>query len=122
MKKILPIITFLFLLASCSTSTPSTIVDVNAEEAKQLIDEGVTVLDVRTASEYEDGHITNATLIPLNELENRLNELDKETQYVVVCRSGNRSAQASKILAENDFKHIYNMQGGMNNWMYEIEK
>jgi rhodanese-related sulfurtransferase len=51
-----------------------------------------------------------------------LNDLDKEESYLVVCRSGNRSAQASEILINNSFANIYNMTGGMNSWAYEIAK
>ena len=97
--------------------------NVTADEAKELIDKKeVVVLDVRTAEEYQGGHIPNATLIPLQELENRMKELDPSATYLVVCRSGNRSAQASEILTANSFKSIYNMTGGMNTWGYEIEQ
>lgn len=96
--------------------------NVTADEAKELIDKKeVVVLDVRTAEEYQGGHIPNATLIPLQELENRMKELDPSATYLVVCRSGNRSAQASEILTTNSFKSIYNMTGGMNTWGYEIK-
>jgi len=61
-------------------------------------------------------------LIPLQELENKLNDLDKDEPYLVVCRSGNRSKLASEILTSNSFTEIYNMTGGMNSWVYEIEK
>ncbi|MDM5328243.1 rhodanese-like domain-containing protein [Neobacillus sp. CF12] len=93
-----------------------------SEEAKQLIDnKEVVVLDVRTPEEYQEEHIPNAILLPLQELENKLNDLDKEETYIVVCRSGNRSTQASEILINNKFTNINNLTGGMNNWSYEIE-
>ncbi|GHH99137.1 rhodanese-like domain-containing protein [Neobacillus kokaensis] len=97
--------------------------NVTAEDAKQLIGNNkLIVLDVRTQEEYQQGHIPNATLIPLQELEGRLNELKTDAAYLVVCRSGKRSAQASEILTDNGFIKVYNMTGGMNNWRYEIEK
>lgn len=97
--------------------------NVTAEEAKELIDnKEVMILDVRTPEEYEEGHIPTATLIPLQELENRLNELDPSESYLIVCRSGNRSGQASEILTANNFDSIYNMTGGMNSWGYDIEQ
>ncbi|MHC0038522.1 rhodanese-like domain-containing protein [Pseudoneobacillus sp. C159] len=96
--------------------------NVSTEDSKRLIDnKEVAVLDVRSPDEFQEGHIPNSTLIPLQELENRLSELNKETTYLVVCRSGNRSEQASDILVKNGFSKIYNMTGGMNNWTYEIE-
>lgn len=109
----------LVLLTACGNAGYK---NVSTEDAKQLIDNNeVVVLDVRTPDEFQEGHIPNATLIPLQELENSLNEIDKEQTYLVVCRSGNRSAQASQILSSNGFSNIYNMTGGMNNWGFEIE-
>jgi rhodanese-related sulfurtransferase len=115
---------FLFLgmlifLTACSSAGYK---NVSTEEAKQLIDNNeVIVLDVRTPDEFQGGHIPNSTLIPLQELENRLTELNKGESYLVVCRSGNRSTKASEILTGNGFSKIYNMTGGMNNWSFEIE-
>lgn len=96
--------------------------DISPDEAKELIDnKEVIVLDVRTPEEFQEGHIPNATLLPLQELEQRLKELDKDESYLVVCRSGNRSAQASDILMNNGFTSIYNMTSGMSGWTYEVE-
>lgn len=98
--------------------------DVTVIEAKQLITEGkVTVIDVRTPEEYAEGHIPGSKLVPLQELEGRLADLpDKDTQYLIVCRSGNRSAQASDLLVKNGYTRILNMVGGMNEWKFETEK
>ncbi|MDQ0157582.1 rhodanese-like domain-containing protein [Robertmurraya andreesenii] len=97
--------------------------NLSTEEAKKLVDHSeAVVLDVRTPEEFEEGHIPKATLIPLQELESRLGELDKDETYLVVCRSGNRSAQASELLVQEGFKKVYNMTGGMNTWDDEIEK
>jgi rhodanese-related sulfurtransferase len=109
------------LLTACGVSSGE-YRNVTSEEATQLIDSNeIVVLDVRTPEEFEEGHIPNSILIPVQELEFRLNELEKEEHYLVVCRSGNRSAQASEILINNKFNNVYNMTGGMNNWSYEIE-
>jgi rhodanese-related sulfurtransferase len=121
MKKISSflILIILVLLTACGNAGYK---NVSTEDAKKLIENNeVVVLDVRTPEEFQGGHIPNATLIPLQELENRLNEIDKKKGYLVVCRSGNRSAQASEILSNNGFSTIYNMTGGMNNWAFEIE-
>ncbi|WP_066304932.1 rhodanese-like domain-containing protein [Bacillus sp. FJAT-29814] len=97
--------------------------NVSQEEAKKLIDKKeVTVLDVRTPEEFQQGHIPGATLIPVQILDGSLDELDKDTAYLVVCRSGNRSVQASDILTNNGFTQVYNMTGGMNTWTYELEQ
>jgi rhodanese-related sulfurtransferase len=97
-------------------------VNVNAKEAKALIDGGIEVLDVRTPEEYAEGHIKEAKLLPLQELDARLDELDKNTPYLLICRSGNRSSQAQVILKNAGFIKTYNTLGGMNEWPYETEK
>ena len=120
MKKIFAALMFALLITGCSGGSYT---DVSVDEAKELIDNGeVQVLDVRTPDEFAAGHIPGAKLVPLQVLESMLSELDQDQKYLVVCRSGNRSTQASGILVENGFKHIYNMTGGMNEWTYEIEK
>lgn len=122
LKKLLPFLTlFLFLvLTACGNEGYR---NVSSDEAKELIDnKEVVVLDVRTPEEFQAGHIPDATLIPVQELEGRLNELEKNDPYLVVCRSGNRSIKASEILTSKGFKKIYNLTEGMNAWPYEIEQ
>ena len=113
-------------LTSCVfTHTPSTpnppsvtYKNVVAAEAQQLIQEkgNLIILDVRTQSEYDSGHILNAVLIPVAELADRLGELDRTKAILVYCRSGSRSAQASQILVNNGFLQVYNLEGGLVAW------
>lgn len=113
-------VVFVIFLAGCGSGNEG-YTNVSVKQAEQLIaGQQTVVLDVRTREEFREGHIPKATLIPLQELNSRLSELDKSTTYLVVCRSGNRSAQASEILLKNGFTHIYNMTGGMNDWTYEM--
>ncbi len=94
-----------------------TYVNITGEEAKRVIDtEDVILLDVRTEEEYDSAHIEEATLIPVAELSNRTEELNKSKKIVVYCRSGHRSATASGILIEDGFKRVYNVLGGINEW------
>jgi rhodanese-related sulfurtransferase len=98
--------------------------EVSVTEAYQMREEGAFVLDVREPHEWEAGHIPDATLIPLGQLESRLNEIPDDQEILVVCRSGNRSAQARNILKNEGFKNVTSMAGGMNQWAansYEIE-
>jgi rhodanese-related sulfurtransferase len=98
--------------------------EVSVEDAYQMRDNGAFVLDVRELGEWEEGHIPNATLIPLGQLERRMNEIPKDQEVVIVCRSGNRSAQARDILKNAGFTNITSMGGGMNQWIaksYEVE-
>ncbi len=85
-----------------------------------LHDSVMVLLDVRTPEEYEGGHVANSILIPVQELEARLGELDsvKTTRIVTICRSGNRSARAALILQERGF-NAFNMAGGMLKWNAE---
>lgn len=99
---------------------PST---VNVDKAYELRQEGIFVLDVRENHEWETVHIPGATLIPLGELENRLNEIPNDEDILVVCRSGNRSTAARDILMNSGFKNVTSMAGGMIDWVnrsYEV--
>jgi len=84
----------------------------------------VILLDVREDDEFKAGHIPGAEWIPLGQLSSRLNELPKDKTIVAVCRSGNRSGQATELLRQNGFD-AHNMQGGMNSWVQaglEVQK
>ena len=89
---------------------------VSVEEAYQLRQEGAFILDVRRLDEWEQGHIPGATLITLDELGSRLDEVPRDQPVVVVCRSGNRSAQGRDILFDAGFTKVTSMDGGMNSW------
>ena len=86
----------------------------NEAVAKQQ--EGAFILDVREPSEWNDAHIEGATLVPLGELESRVNELPRDQEIVVACRSGNRSAQARDVLLNDGFTQVTSMAGGLNQW------
>ncbi|MDD5675805.1 MAG: rhodanese-like domain-containing protein [Chitinivibrionales bacterium] len=92
---------------------------VNAERAKTMVtDSQVTLLDVRTPPEFSEGHILGARLIPVAELEERLNEIAslKDRPILVYCRTGNRSGMASRILRKNGFTKVTNLAGGILAW------
>jgi rhodanese-related sulfurtransferase len=75
-------------------------------------------IDVRTPQEYAGGHIADAINIDFNaaDFKKNINELDKNVKYIVYCRTGARSAAASKVMAELGFKYINNMLGGFSDW------
>ena len=73
-------------------------------------------LDVRTAEEYAEAHVQGAVLIPLQQLEGRLNEVPKEKRVYVYCRSGKRSVAASNMLVKAGFTNIENIEGGIQAW------
>ncbi|MCK6540410.1 MAG: rhodanese-like domain-containing protein [Anaerolineales bacterium] len=90
--------------------------EVSVTEASTLRDEGAFILDVREPEEWNESHISGATLIPLGELASRVDELPKDREIVVVCRSGNRSAQGRDILLSAGFEQVTSMAGGINQW------
>lgn len=79
------------------------------------------LLDVREANEWEIGHLPGATRISVNELPERLNELDSAVEMVVYCRSGVRSAKAIGILKQAGFRKLTNMAGGILRWSEEVD-
>jgi rhodanese-related sulfurtransferase len=89
---------------------------VSVAEAAALRDGGAFVLDVREPAEWADGHIPDATLIPLGELASRVGELPRDRNIVVVCRSGNRSAQGRDSLLAAGFPAVTSLDGGMTDW------
>ena len=83
------------------------------------------VLDVRTAEEFAQGHVPGAKLLPVQELEARINEVPTGKPIFVICRSGNRSKAASDILVKNGRSEINNVAGGTKAWItagYPLEQ
>ena len=114
----------LFSITACS-GTSATYEQISSQQAKNLMDTGsdYIVLDTRTEEEFAEGHIPNAILIPHYEIAQRAEkELpDKDQLILVYCRSGNRSKQASQILADLGYTNVKEF-GGIIDWEYEIEK
>jgi len=89
--------------------------EVNANELKQLIDSKADfiLIDVREDYEFEEANI-NGTLIPMGEVMDRVNEIPKDKQVVVHCRSGKRSATVIHALeSQHGYTNLYNLQGGI---------
>ncbi len=95
-------------------------VNLTAGETRELLashsPDQIQLIDVRQPREYSQFHLPGARLIPLSELEQRLDELDPELTTVVYCRSGVRSATGAQLLRERKFSRIHNMQGGILAW------
>lgn len=90
--------------------------EINVQQAYEKYQAGAFILDVRQPEEWNEGHIPNATLIPLDQLAQRVNEVPRDREIVVVCRSGNRSREGTLILLENGFKQVSSMAGGVIDW------
>ncbi|MBP2641361.1 MAG: sulfurtransferase [Firmicutes bacterium] len=121
------IILLSILMSACgqASNNSSPVPSYNVSIDQALTDwqnKSVVILDVRTPGEYADGHIPNTMLIPLDQLPERLNEVPKEKKVYVICRSGNRSAQAVNLLRSKGFTNVYNVTGGMMQWKGPVEK
>ena len=99
----------------------ATYTNVNASAAKTMIDSdpSLAILDVRLQSGYDSGHVRDAKLMPLPDLEGRLDELDRADKILVYDESGSWSATASQTLIDNGFLYVYNMLGGVIAWIAE---
>jgi len=97
--------------------------EITPEEVLAKIEKGekLQIIDVREVEEWEAGHIKQAKLIPLGFLPHRMDELDKDTPIVMVCRSGARSHTATQYVTEQGFDAA-NMVGGMLAWPGEVVK
>jgi rhodanese-related sulfurtransferase len=88
---------------------------VGPEEAKEAMDRGAVLIDVREPHEWKSGHAPKARHIPLGQLGSRMGELPRNREIYVVCRSGSRSARAAKMLASHR-GDVANVKGGMSAW------
>lgn len=99
--------------------------NITKEYAKKIMDSNkkITILDVRTKEEYDNGHIKGAILMPYNEISKNISKIvsDKYSIILVYCRSGSRSAVASAKLVELGYTNVMDF-GGISTWKYEIEK
>ena len=91
---------------------------VNTDEAVRLFNDDAFMLDVRTAGEYKEGFIGEATNISSNEINSKLGHLpaDKDKPIVVYCQTGARSSRVAGILAKNGYSQVYNLAGGITAW------
>ncbi|GAB4272628.1 MAG: hypothetical protein Kow0029_11430 [Candidatus Rifleibacteriota bacterium] len=84
---------------------------INAEEAKKLIEQGALIVDVRSAAEFSGGSVKNAINIPLDSLKLKIAEVapDKNKPLLVFCLSGSRSALAKRILSAEGYTNVHNL-------------
>jgi phage shock protein E len=117
--------TVIKVLASGGRVTPDMIEegkpysDISAVEAAKMLEEKpeTIVIDVRSPSEFQEGHIPGARLIPVDEIEYRMREIPKEAPALLVtCQGGSRSAAACQFLSERGYTNLINMYDGMGSW------
>lgn len=128
MKQILLVLIMILALSGCGTPQQTAEIGyhrITAEEAKQMMDEleDELILDVRSQEEYDEKHIVDAVLLPVDMIDADTAEgviPEKDTVVLVYCRSGNRSKTASQKLAELGYTEVYEF-GGIRDWPYETE-
>lgn len=99
------------------------ITNITVQEAMEKFNvKNIQFIDVRTPGEYSRFHQRPFQNIPLYELKERIDELDKSKDVVVICQSGLRSSKAARVLKRKGFTQIYNVKGGLSAWKkYEKE-
>jgi rhodanese-related sulfurtransferase len=105
-----------WMISRGTTETSSYPLEISVEEAVAKREAGAFILDVRQPEEWNEFHVPDSTLIPLPELASRVDELPKDREIVIVCRSGNRSAQGRDILLGAGFTQVTSMAGGLTQW------
>lgn len=100
-------------------------INISAEEMKTMTeDSNYVVVDVRTPAELESGYIPGTDVfLDYNkaELEDEIDKLDKSKNYIIYCRSGNRSAKVCNIMSKKGFTNLYNLSGGIMEWNGELK-
>jgi rhodanese-related sulfurtransferase len=92
--------------------------EIDRAEARKLIDQGAQLVDVRADHEWEAGRIVGATHLPLDELADRADEIDRDRPVILYCRGGNRSTMATAALAEAGYEAM-KLSEGVVGWARE---
>lgn len=126
-RKTLWILGLIFVIGGCSVeAAPPAGADSQPGEknapaakpsnpAREKVEAGAILLDVRTPGEFNSGHIEGAINIPVNDLESRISELPADKEVVVYCRSGARSSSAKRILESKGISQVYDL-GSISRW------
>lgn len=120
MRKIVMVLSVLVvgtLLIVLFTSNKGEITKIDVETLQnKLENDDITLIDVREVEEYEGGHIEGAVNAPLSTLNETELPYAKDDPIYIICRSGNRSAQAARLLNDRGYTEIYDVTGGMIAW------
>ena len=114
-------LTIISLLFNCNITSNSSFQDINSDELELMIKkEDLVLLDVRTPTEYSNGHLISAVNINYygENFDDEIDKLDKLKPIVVYCKSGGRSSKSALKLVEKGFEKIYNLKGGFDQWIF----
>ena len=101
----------------------NTINEINVLEVKDRLDndESLVIIDVREVDELKICEINNTLHIPMMEIPNQLDQLNKDDELIILCRSGQRSARVCHFLSIQGFKNTKNLQGGILEWIRLVD-
>jgi rhodanese-related sulfurtransferase len=120
MKKKALLVMLILLIVSCTSQNKTTTIKIDIETLKaKAIGKDVQFMDVRTAKEYNAGHIDDAINIDITDKNNFVKEistLDKTKPIYIYCQKGGRSNKARKVLETAGFTEIYDFSGGWKSW------
>ena len=132
MKKHIILFVLSLAMVSCSDAQTATKSKNQKEQSSGIVNKIVTksefktlitnkeaqLIDVRTAGEYNGGHIANAKNIDFNgaNFKSNIAKLDKNKPVLVYCQAGGRSGKAAAMMKEMGFKKVYDLEGGFGNW------
>ena len=118
MKKTLSLLSIVVLI-SCGETNSQVVQNIKAEKFQEFsaLNDGI-IIDVRTAAEFNSGHIKDATNINFyaNDFTDKLKIVRKNVPIYVYCRSGGRSSSAAKKMEKLGFSEVYNLLGGIGSW------
>jgi rhodanese-related sulfurtransferase len=109
-----------FVLTACGGSDTAVLETVDAGAFADLVAaDGTVILDIRTPEEYAEGHIEGSLNIDFYEEDfaAQIGQLDRDVEYAVYCRSGNRSGQAMELFADLEFNAVHELGGGIVAWI-----
>ena len=109
-----------------NTNTTNSVINLDSESFSEKLrsDSQGVLLDVRTLQEFSAGHIPDSKLIDIYQptFAEKISELDKEKNYYIYCRSGNRSYHAGVFMLQQGFKTVYNLADGILDWHEPLER
>lgn len=113
---------WLLFFQTSSTSTIQQMTTTQLQDKLQQQSNSSTVfIDVREDNEFTEGHIEGFANLPLSSLSNSMSQIPKDKEIVIICRSGNRSMQAAKLLQEQGYSSIVNIEGGILKWQGPVK-
>jgi hypothetical protein len=112
------IVLLVWFFTACSGQSSSNILSPKQLSDKLATTKNITLMDVRTPSEFSEGHIKGATNVDWNggNFENILSKYDRTKTYFLYCKSGHRAGLAAEWMRSHGFKNVFELNGGINAW------